>query len=336
MINPPADFTFAYSRAYISQDRIGSVTGTARYRNLALFVALAAMWGSSFVGIKAGLAYFPAVLFAAFRYDIAAVLLFAYAIGTTDRVWPRGMAEWIDVAVSGALIIGAFQALLFLGEQFTTSAVAAILVSTSPILVTGFSRLLLPDERLSLLGLVGLAVGFVGVGIVTRPDPAALLAGDVIGELLIVASAACFAFGSVLTQVVEDDVSLGVESREAWAMGIGAVLMHAASSGLGESVGAIQWTTSGLTALVYLAVIPSAVGYLVYFDLLDRVGPIDVNLVSSVNPVFAALIGWVVLGERLSVVTIIGFLIVFTGFALLKHEELTARVRRAVAPGELT
>lgn len=304
----------------------------ARYRNLVLFVALAAMWGSSFVGIKAGLPYFPAVLFAAFRYDIAAVLLFAYVIATTDRVRPRGIAEWIDVAVSGALIIGAFQALLFLGEQFTTSAVAAILVSTSPVLVTGFSRLLLPDERLSLLGLFGLAVGFVGVIVVTRPNPSTLLAGDFLGEFLIVASAACFAFGSVLTQVVEGDVSLAVESREAWAMGIGAVLMHVASAGLGESFAAIQWTTSGLTALVYLAVIPSVVGYLVYFDLLDRLGPIDVNLVSYVNPVFAALIGWVVLGERLSFITIAGFVVVFAGFALMKHEELTTRMKQVVTP----
>lgn len=292
------------------------------------------MWGSSFAGIKVGLAYFPPVLFAAFRYDIAAVLLFVYAITTKDRIRPRNVAEWIDIAVSGALIIGAFQALLFLGEQFTTNAVAAILVSTSPILVTGFSRLLLSDERLSLFGLFGLAVGFIGVGIVTRPDPSTLLAGDFLGELLIIASAACFAFGSVLTQVIETNVSLGIESREAWAMGIGAVLMHVASAGLGESVAAIQWTTSGLTALVYLAVIPSAVGYLVYFDLLDRLGPIEVNLVSYVNPVFTALIGWILLGERLSLVTIAGFIVVFAGFAVMKHEELTTRIQQVTTPSD--
>lgn len=291
------------------------------------------MWGSSFVGIKAGLAYFPAVLFAAFRYDLAAVLLFVYAIATTDRIRPRGVAEWIDVAVSGALIIGAFQALLFLGEQFTTSAAAAILVSTSPILVSGFSHLLLPTERLSLFGLSGLVVGFVGVAVITRPDPSTLLAGSFLGELLIVAAAVCFAFGSVLTRVVEADVSLGVESREAWAMSIGAVLMHIASAGLGESFAAIQWTASGLTALVYLAVIPSAVGYLVYFDLLDRLGPIDVNLVSHANPVFAALIGWLVLGERPSIVMVAGFGVVFCGFSVMKYEELTVRLRRVGISG---
>lgn len=290
------------------------------------------MWGSAFVGIKAGLAYFPPVLFAAVRWDIAAVLMFCYAVVSAERLRPVGRAEWIDVAISGAFVIGAFQALLFLGEQHTTSAVAAILVSTSPILVTGFSRLLLPDERLSTLGVLGLVVGFVGVGVITRPDVTALFTGDLTGELLIVGSALCFAFGSVAVRSVSGSVTLPLESREAWAMGIGAVLMHAASVGLGETFAAVEWTPAGGAALVYLGVVPSAVGYLVYFDLLDRLGPIDVNLVSYVNPVFAALLGWLLLGERLEPLTVIGFVTVFAGFVMLKQTELSARVASLRGP----
>lgn len=299
----------------------------ARYRNTGLFIALAAMWGSAFVGIKAGLAYFPPVLYAAFRYDIAAVLLVGYAWVATDRLWPRNRAEWFNVIAGGTLIIGAFQALLFLGEQYTTSAVAAILVSTSPVLVTAFSRMLLPDERLAPLGWLGLGVCFIGVGIITRPDPNTLLGGELIGEFLIVASASAFALGTVFTRMVKHDVSLSVESREAWTMALGAVLIHAASLGIGDSLDAIRWTAEGLGALLYLALVPSALGYLVYFDLLDRLGPIDVNLVSYVNPVFAALIGWVLIGERLTTISVVGFVVVFTGFVLMKRTEFTAWVR---------
>lgn len=307
-----------------------SLPTLGRYRNAGLFIALAAMWGSAFVGIKAGLAYFPPVLYAAFRYDIAAVLLVGYAWGATDRIWPRTRAEWVDVIAGGTLIIGAFQALLFLGEQYTTSAVAAILVSTSPVLVTVFSRVLLPDERLTTLGWLGLGICFVGVGIITRPDPDAVLAGELIGEILIVASAAAFALGSVFTRIVKHGVSLAVESREAWAMALGAVLIHAASRGFGESLDAVRWTSEGIGALLYLAVVPSALGYLVYFDLLDRLGPIDVNLVSYVNPIFAAFIGWVLLGERLAGITVVGFVVVFAGFVLVKRAEFTAWIEKKV------
>lgn len=284
------------------------------------------MWGSAFVGIKAGLPYFPPILFAALRWDIATVLMFGYVIGFATRIRPIGMAEWFDVLVSGGLIIGAFQALLFLGELYTTSAVAAILVSTSPILVTAFSRIFLPDERLSRLGVLGLLVGFIGVWVITRPDPRIMIGGEILGELLIVASAVAFALGSVLIRIVEEEVTLPIESREAWAMVIGAVMLHVTSAGVGETSVAIDWTVVGIASLLYLGIVPSALGYLVYFDLLDRLGPIDVNLVSYVNPVFTAIIGWLVLGESVDLLTVAGFLFVFFGFVLLKRKELTWRL----------
>ena len=61
----------------------------SRYRNVALFLALAAIWGSAFMAIKAGLAYFPPVLFAAIRYDVAGVLMLAYAVWAVEDPVPR-------------------------------------------------------------------------------------------------------------------------------------------------------------------------------------------------------------------------------------------------------
>ena len=90
-----------------------------RFRNAILFAALAVAWGSAFTAIKAGLEFFPPVLFAAYH------------------------------------------AFLFTGEQGTTSAAAAIVVSLSPVLTTGFARAFLPDERLTAVGIAGLLVGFV-------------------------------------------------------------------------------------------------------------------------------------------------------------------------------
>lgn len=303
------------------------MTNRTTVQNAGLFLALAAMWGSSFPGIKIGLAYFPPVFFAALRYDIAAVILIIYASFTTNRFRPRGIEEWTDVVISGVLIIGVFQALLFIGEQYTSSALAAILVSTSPILATGFTGVLLPDEHLHRTGYIGLTLGFLGVIIVVRPDPASVISGGFLGEALILLSAASFAFGSVITRRLSVRGSLSVETREAWAMVTGAVLLHGMSLALGESPLSIQWTTIGVTALLYLAIIPSALGYLVYFDLLARRGPIEVNLVSYVNPIFATLIGWALLGEALHWTSIIGFIIIFIGFTLIKHEQLRSRFR---------
>jgi len=294
-------------------------------RNAVLFVSLAAIWGSAFVAIKAGLEAFPPVLFAAVRYDIAGVLVLGYAAVVTDPL-PRNRRDVAAIVVGAALLIAGYHALLFVGEQSTTSAVAAILVSLSPVLTAGIARTILPEERLAIPGVVGLLLGFLGVIVVARPDRATLLSGDVYGEILIVGAAVSFAVGSVLTRRLDADIA--IEAMEGWSMVGGAAAMHALSAGLGESVAAITWTPRAIGSLAYLAVVASAVGFLIYFELLDRLGPIEINLVSYVAPVFAALTGVVFLGESLAPVTVVGFLLIVLGFVLIKRHEIRAALER--------
>jgi drug/metabolite transporter (DMT)-like permease len=297
-----------------------------RLRDALLFVALAVAWGSSFTAIKAGLAYFPPVLFAAVRYDLAGLLVLGYAGYATGRWRPRGRREWILVGIGGTLLIAAYHAFLFVGEQGTTSAAAAVVVSLSPVLTTGFARLLLPDERLTPMGLVGLVVGFAGVGVLSAPDPANLLDARTVSLGLIFLAAASFALGSVLTRRVETD--LPVETMEAWSMLSGAVLLHLVSLGLAESTAQVRWTGEALLALGYLVVVASALGFLIYFALLERLGPIEINLVSYAAPGAAVVTGLLVLGERPTVYTAAGFACILLGFVLIKRRALRAELAR--------
>ncbi|MFB6095901.1 MAG: DMT family transporter [Haloferacaceae archaeon] len=304
-----------------------------RYRNFLLFLALAAVWGAAFAAIKAGLQFFPPVLFAAIRYDVAGVVMLGYAVYATDRPVPRTRGEWA-LALNGAvLLIAGYHVLLFVGENdpAVTSAAAAVIVSLNPVLTTGFARAFLPDERLAAAGVVGLVLGLVGVAVLADPDPANLLAGDVIAKLLILGAAASFGLGSVLARRIPAE--LPIETMEAWSMLLGALVMHAVSLGLGESVAAVRWTPRALWSLAYLSLAASALGFLIYFDLLERLGAIEINLVSYVAPVWAALVGWAVLSETPSLRTGLGFLIIFAGFVLIKRETLSEelpRLRRGI------
>jgi len=315
-----------------------------RYRNLALFLALAALWGAAFVAIKAGLDFFPPVLFAALRYDVAGALMLGYAVWVTDRWRPRTRPEWVLVGVGGTFMIAAYHAFLFVGELNTTSAAAAVVVSLSPVLTAGFSRLYFPDEPLTPLTVVGLLLGLVGVGVLNPPDPNALLETGFVANVLVFFAATTFAFGSVLTRRIEAD--LPIETMEAWSMLLGAGIMHAVSvalpseslSSLGrvdwgclspEAVVGLQWSCGGLvagSALAYLSLGASAVGFLIYFDLLDRLGPVEINLVSYVAPVAAAVVGVIALQEAVDLSTAVGFLIIFSGFALIKRTALATEL----------
>jgi probable blue pigment (indigoidine) exporter len=288
-------------------------------RDAGLFVLLSALWGVAFVVIKAGLAVLPPVLFAAFRYDVAGAVMLGYVAFTGD--WRlRSRADYLAVLVGSTLVIGFYNALLFVGQSGVTSGVASILIATNPILAAVFSRALL-GERLSALGAVGLGLGLVGVGLVAAPETLAVR--ELLSPALLLAAAASVALGSVLIQRL--DAGIATEGLVAWSNALGAVVLHAVSAALGEPVPA-SITAEAVAAVAYLAVLASAAGYIVYFDLLDRLGAVEINLVSYAAPVFAVVVGWLALGERIGPSTVVGFLAIFAGFALVKRRAFRERL----------
>lgn len=294
-----------------------------RYRHAALFILLSAVWGTAFMVTKVGLQTVPPALLAALRFDLAAVVLFGYLAIRGVQWRPRG-TDWYPLLTGGVLIIGVHHAFLFAGQQYVTSAVAAVLLGLIPVVTPTLTRLTSTGQRLSPLGAIGVLVGFVGVVVIADPNLATLTV-DARGVGLVLASALAFALGAVLTYGREPTLSLPAE--QAWMMGIGSVTLHVASVTLGEPV-PDAFTTEALVALVYLAVVAGIGGFVLYFVLLDALGPIEVSLLEYVIPVFAALTGWLVLGESLSVSTVAGFALIFAGFLLVKGRALRGELRR--------
>ncbi|WP_435333537.1 DMT family transporter [Haloarchaeobius sp. TZWWS8] len=294
-----------------------------RHRNAVLFLVLAAIWGSAFMAIKAGVEFIPPVLFAALRYDVAGVLMLAYAAVVVDDWYPRTRDGWAEVVIGGVFMIAAYHAFLFVGETGpVSSAAAAVLIALSPVLTTAFARLLLPDEPVTASTWLGMFLSLVGVAVLFHPDPANLLTDAVVSKLLVFAAAVSFAFGSVLSRRVNGD--LPIETMEAWSMLLGALVMHGVSVAMpSESFAAIEWTTTAILSLAWLSLAASAVGFLLYFDLLDRLGPVEINMVSYVAPIFAALSGFLVLDEPITVYTVVGFVVIFAGFVVVKHRALS-------------
>jgi len=288
-----------------------------------LFVALATAWGLSFVAIEAGLAYVPPLYFAGVRYALAGVLVLAYAALTTDRVRPHGRTEWLNVAVVGVFLVGGYHALLYVGQLSVPGPVAAVVVSLSPVLTAAFAATLL-DDSLDWLDGVGFLLGLVGVAIVADVDPTNLLAGDVVGIAILFVAAGSFALGSVLSTPLR--TTLADVSMQAWAMLLGAATLFAGSLARGEAVETVEWSTTALAALAYLTIVSGVIGFLIYFALHERVGPAESNLVSYFQPIVTALGAWALFGQTVSAATVLGFLGIFAGFLLVKHEVVRTRL----------
>lgn len=297
----------------------------SRYRNLVLFLLTAVFFGGTFAAIKVGLGVIPPVFFAALRFDIGGILLFTYAIFRIDNWRPRTRADWSAVIATAALFLIANNVFLFLGQQFTSSAIAAVMYSFSPVLTPIFALVLLENERLSRTGIVGIVLGFVGIAIVASPDPGSL-SSDILGMGLVLIAAASVALGGVVVRRV--DASISSVGMMAWAMIISAPTVHVLSAALGESVSFAQWTSTTLLALAYVGIFATAIAYTTYFVLLNRIGPIKASLNTYVTPIVAAVIGWVLLSEPITVTMVVGFVFIFGGFALLERETFIDGIRR--------
>ncbi|SEO45174.1 Permease of the drug/metabolite transporter (DMT) superfamily [Halogranum amylolyticum] len=296
-----------------------------------LFLLTSVFFGGTFVAAKAGLDYFPPLLFVAFRFDIAAVVLLGYAVATTprDELLPRTVRDVVGVLATGVFVIGLANAFLFVGQQYVSSAVGSIIFSLNPILTPVFAAVLLADERLSRRGAIGMVVGLIGVALVVQPDPATLLGGGALGKGIVFLGAVSGALGSVLVRWADTDLSS--TARTAWALPVSAGLTHTLSGVSGESLAAVTWTPTALVALGYVGVFAGAAAYITYFGLLDDVGAIQGNLVFYVVPIVATLGGSVLLGESISALTLVGFVTIFAGFAVLGGESLVSELRRAYA-----
>jgi len=288
-----------------------------------LFVLLAAIWGTSFVAIEVGLHSIPALSFAALRYTVAGAIVLAYAAYTTDRWRPRGRREWFAVSVVGVFVFAVYHGALYLGERHVSGAVAAIVVSLAPVLTAGFASKLYTDASIDGTQAAGLLAGIAGVVIVANPTGGGV---HLVGLALVFLAAASFALGSVLTAKLPGG-GLPLETLEAWAMLVGSLVLWVGAGARGEAIGSVTWTPTALASLVYLTLVAGAGGYLLYFVLLDRVGATEINLVSYLEPVGAAAVAWLLLGDLIAPTAFAGFAVIFLGFALVKHRYVGAVAR---------
>ncbi|WP_188977793.1 DMT family transporter [Halocalculus aciditolerans] len=299
----------------------------ASRRDALLYLALAAVWGTAFPATKAALADFPPVLLGGLRFTLAAVLLFAVAAATGRSLRPRGPGDWTPILVGGVFNIGAHHALLFAGQDYVTSAVASTLLGLVPVLTPAVTAVFRPDESISARGVAGVLLGFLGVVLIANPDPDNLLRD--VGVWLVLASAVAWVAGAVFTR--EDAAALPGLSLQAWMLAVGALALDAVSLLLpGQGLAAATPTTESLLWVGYLAVIPGAFGFLVYFRLLHRLGPIEMGLIEYVIPPFAAVFGWLVLDESLAPSTVYGFAAILAGFLLVKWRHVQRYLRQRI------
>ncbi len=283
--------------------------------NLALLVLLSVIWGTAFLFITLGLDNFSPFLFAALRFDIAGPALLAVAFVWVRReALPRGRSQWTAVLATSVLNILGYHALLYWGQGHTFEAVASVIVGLNPILATVFSRVLLKDERLRALGIVGLGVGLGGIVLLQLLKPGQPFDLQGLGEFAVAGAVACWALGTVVSRRI--DHQMKPVTLTAWQMLVGAVLLHITAFSI-EGGGRMNWTPSGTGSLLYLALLSSGFGYFLFFFLVQRLGAIRTTVVSTLTPISATVAGVLVLHDPVEPRMLIAFALIVASFAMV-------------------
>ncbi len=293
----------------------------------ALLLALSCLWGSSYFVIEIALRDLPVMTIVAFRLVLAALVLWLVvaATGNAGKV-PRSLRAWGVFAIMGLLNNVAPFLLIVWGQTEITSSLASILNATTPIFAVVVAALVLRDEPITRLRVVAVLIGFAGVIVMVGPDALHDLGRNVLAQFAVVLAGLSYACASVYgRRYLAAGVPPSVNSACQVSMSACMLLPFAiAEGGIAELAAA---TPSSWAALLSLAVLSTALAYLLYFRLLATAGATNLMLVTFLIPVTAILLGTTLLGEVLHTSEIGGMLLI--ALALVVIDGRVFRRRRS-------
>ncbi|HSL52349.1 MAG TPA: DMT family transporter [Candidatus Deferrimicrobiaceae bacterium] len=295
-------------------------------RQWSLLSLLALLWGISFFFSKVALAELPPMTLVLGRFGIAALALLLAARASGHRM-PRSPRVWAGFFVLGALNSFIPFGLIAWGQVQLTSGLASILNATTP-LFTALVAHAWGDERLTANRVAGVLVGLGGVCVLIGPGALGHLGAHTLAELAILGAAVSYAFAGTYGRrfrALPPVVPVAGMMTTAALMALPIALVVDRPWTL--HVGARTWG-----ALLGLALLSTALGFVIYFRVLATAGATNVMLVTLLMPIVALLAGSLILGEPVTGIALAGMALIGAGLIVIDGRLLGVRRVAAVSP----
>jgi len=275
-------------------------------RGWVLFAAMAVIWGIPYFLIRVAVKQIAPPLVVFGRTSLAAAVLLVLA-GRSGAIRPA-LARWRPVLIFALVEMALPWILLATAEQHLSSGLTALLVAAVPIVGTIAAYVLGDHNALRLVRIVGIVFGLGGVALLVARD----LGSDhappwwSVAEVLVVC--VCYATAPFLAaRRLADVPSIGVIAVSLSIVTL--IYAPIAATSLPKHAPRIN----AVLAVLGLAVVCTGLAFVVFFKLIDTVGPQRAGLITFANPVVAVALGAVFLDELITVATVIGFVLVIAG-----------------------
>ena len=294
----------------------------------AILLFLALIWGAAFFFIKVAVTHVAPLTYVWLRLTIAAAALLA---------WMRFKGEKLSLPlpVWGAMLVLALLnnivpfALFGWAQQHIASGLASILNATTPIWGVVVAHIATSDEKMTPAKLIGVTIGFAGVATMIGPD---LLAsgGSLLPQIACIVASLCYALAGVWARRFKPMGLKPLKVATAQLL-VGALVMTPVSLTVGQPWIGGSPSLAAIGAITALALVCTALGYVLYFRLIDSAGATNATLVTLLVPPIAILLGVLFLGELLTGGQFLGLAVIAFGLAVIDGRLFAAVRRRAFA-----
>lgn len=271
------------------------------------------VWGTTYLAIKIGVTDTPPLLFAGLRW-IAAFLLFFPFLKIKKYKLPKAK-EYFPIAVMGISMIGMANGFVSYAEQFVPSGLAALLITTVPIMVVIIESIFTQGSSFNYYIGGGVLIGFFGIVLILGGNFESLLdvsyALGIAGIFIGVFSWSC---GTLYTKYKSIDTHPLMKA--AFQMLFAGIAQSLVGLLLGEA-SSFGFTSDSLWAFIYLLIMGSIFGFAFYIYALSELPASFVSTYAYVNPIIALFVGWLILDESLDWITVMAAGIILAGVYLV-------------------
>jgi drug/metabolite transporter (DMT)-like permease len=280
------------------------------------FILLAAIWSSSFLWIKIAIQEISPITLVALRTFFGA-FVGIIAILATRTKFPHSRSVWIALMILGLTNVAIPFGLITWGEQSIDSAVASILNATVPLFTFLIANNFLKDERLSPGKILGLLIGFGGVLILLIKDLQPGSHNVFIGQAAVLLAAIFYAGSMVYARISTDRVPGLV--RGIMPLMSATIIMWTGSFTLESPIKLPSLPITWL-AVTWLGVLGSGLAFILWYYLLQEVGPTRAALVTYILPLGGVLLGVIFLNEALSWNLVFGGFMIITSVIVMNRK----------------
>jgi drug/metabolite transporter (DMT)-like permease len=274
------------------------------------------VWGTTYLAIRVAVETIPPLLLTGIRY-LAAGLIMLAVVKIRGEKLPTDPRVLRELALIGALMVGGGNLAVVWAEQYVPSGMAALLVATAPFWASILEAMRKNGEHIGMHRGLGMLVGFIGVALLVTPGSLAgqLAPGVLAGAIVIQIGSLCWQYGMVRGKHYLHGVSLMPSA--ALQMLFGGVLVLTVGLLIGEGSRFVV-TPRTFAGLVYLTIFGSVIAYSAFIFALAHMRATSLSLYAYVNPAVAVVLGWLILDEKLTWVSIVAMVVILGGVAIVQ------------------